>query len=250
MTMGYRLDAAKAAGRTFRRAPRPFLSEVLALGLAIEHKGRAPERWVLDVLPGLRERPIEMGTITYTQSGMGPYEQYVLRGIASLTQPRVIFEIGTFEGQTTIALAEAAPGADVFTLDLPRGASVPHAVPHEAESVAQDAVGGRFRDKTAAARITQLRGDSTSFDFSPWFGKCDLVLVDGGHDYETVKTDTATALRLRSASGIIVWDDYIPGWPGVVRAVDELNDPRIFHLVNTTLAILLSPGGPVAEQGR
>lgn len=238
MGLGYWRDMAKAAGHELRRAPRPFIREMLTLGLEIQHRRKAPQRWVLDVFPGLRERPIEMGIVTYAQSGMGPYEQYVLRGLAEATDPRIIFEIGTFEGQTTLALAEATPRADIFTLDLPRGASVPHAVVHEAESVARDSTGAYFSATMAAARITQLRGDSRSFDFSPWFGKCDLVLVDGGHDYETAKSDTENALRLRSASGIIVWDDYIPGWPGVVHAVDELRDPRIVHLANTTLAIL------------
>lgn len=237
--MGYWKLAAKAAGREFRRAPRPFLREVLTLGLERQHRRKAPERWMLHVFPELRERPIEMGTITYTQSGMGPYEQYVLRGVAALTRPRRIFEIGTFEGETTLALAEAAPESEIFTLDLPRGASASHFVAHETAVVDRDGVGVRFYGTEAADRITQLRADSRTFDFSPWAGTCDLVLIDGGHDYETARRDTHNALRLRSASGIVVWDDYIPGWPGVVRAVDELNDSRIICVANTTLAVLV-----------
>lgn len=239
--LGYWTEVAKAAARELRRAPRPFARDLLSVGLARQQAATAPERWVLDVFPELRDRPVEMGTVTYTQSGMGPYEQYVLRGVAHLRRPRRIFEIGTFEGATTLILAEAAPSAEIYTLDLPRGASPAHAVAHEVEAVADDAIGARFVGSEAASRITQLRGDSTTFDFSPWFGSCDLVLVDGGHDYETVKSDTANALRLLSESATLLWDDYTAGWPGVVRAVDELGDTRIVHLANTALAVLVVP---------
>ena len=34
--------------------------------------------------------------------------------------------------------------------------------------------------------------------------------------------DSVTALKLISRAGVIVWDDYVRGWPGVVAAVDEL----------------------------
>ncbi len=51
---------------------------------------------------------------------------------------------------------------------------------------AKAGVGSLFAGQEAAARITQLLGDSLSFDFSPWFNSIDLVLIDGGHEYEVV----------------------------------------------------------------
>ena len=220
-------------------APRDFLRELATLGLVREQRRKAPERWVLDVYPGLRDVAVDMGEITYSQSGMGPYEQYVLCGLASLIQPGRIFEIGTFEGATTLLLARAAPSAEVLTLDLAPGIPIAAEVAHEREAVNSARIGVRFRDAGESGRIVQLLGDSTTFDFSPWFDSCDLVLVDGSHAREAVASDTANAMNLIHDSGTIIWDDYLPGWPGVVAAVDELRDRRIVHLANTTLAVLV-----------
>ena len=66
------------------------------------------------------------------------------------------------------------------------------------------------------------------------------MLVDAGHEYEFVKADTETALRLIRPGGTILWDDYDPGWPGVVRAVDGTGLP-IICFTHTDMAALL-PG--------
>jgi len=236
--MAHWSKAAQAAYRQLMASPREYLRDMAHVGLGRETERRAPERWVLDLFPALRDLPIEMGVVSYGQSGMGPYELYVLRGIASLIQPRRIFEVGTFEGATTLALANAAPDAEVLTLDLPSG-SPGEGVRHETDSVDQGRTGIRFRDTRAADSIIQLVGDSRLFDFSPWYGTCDLVLIDGCHERSVVESDTANAIRLASRNGIVVWDDYIPGWPGVVAAVDALASPRVVRLANTTLAIQL-----------
>ncbi len=55
----------------------------------------------------------------------------------------------------------------------------------------------------------------------------DLILVNAGHEYEYVQADTANALKMLSPAGLLVWDDYHVGWPGVVRAVEEVALPII-----------------------
>ena len=99
-------------------------------------------------------------------------------------------------------------------------------------------VGQRFAGRPEAQRIRQLLGDSTTFDFSPYHGAIDFAFIDACHDYAFVKSDTANALRM-VPRGVIVWHDYYPGWPGVVRAVDELLPKhRIMHIAGTSLAVL------------
>ena len=54
--------------------------------------------------------------------------------------------------------------------------------------------------------VIQLYGDSTKFDFS----KIDfsMALIDGGHDYHTVKSDTLNLIRYIKKPGWIFWHDY------------------------------------------
>jgi hypothetical protein len=49
----------------------------------------------------------------------------------------------------------------------------------------------------------------------------DIVYIDAAHEYDAVKADIAAWLPKVKAGGIICGDDYVPGWPDVVRAVDE-----------------------------
>jgi predicted O-methyltransferase YrrM len=102
--------------------------------------------------------------------------------------------------------------------------------------VRRHGVGSRFQGLAEAERITQLLGDSRSFDFSPWAGTIDLVLVDAGHEWDAVAADTRTAQALLAPGGVIVWDDYMTTWPDVIRAVDACALPT-FHLARSDFAI-------------
>lgn len=166
---------------------------------------------------------------------MDPLEQYVLGALAQVRQPRRIFEIGTYDGATTLLLARNAPDAEVFTLDLPPEGAGAATVTEEVKNAGQG-VGRRFRGTDESERITQLLGDSRTFDFGPWYGTVDFVVVDGGHELDCVRADTATAFRLLKPGGVIVWDDYERGWPGVVQAVDECGRPTT-HIAGTALAV-------------
>jgi predicted O-methyltransferase YrrM len=50
----------------------------------------------------------------------------------------------------------------------------------------------------------------------------DVVYIDASHDYESVKEDVLNWLPKVKKGGIICGDDYTPGWPGVVKAVNEI----------------------------
>lgn len=138
-------------------------------------------------------------------------------------------------------LARNGPDAEVFTLDLDPNSideEQPAIIGDEVENIRGGGVGRRFLGTPEAGRIHQLWGDSKAFDYSPFEGGMDFVFIDACHDYTFVKSDTANALRMVSR-GVIVWHDYHPGWPGVVRAVDELlPEHRPVHIAGTTLAVL------------
>jgi predicted O-methyltransferase YrrM len=203
----------------------------------------SPTRDIFAAFPGIESVEVDLGPSRYTPNNLDPFERHALAAICLLRRPARIFEIGTFDGDTTRVLARNAPGAEIFTLDLP--VSEVSGATEEAEraNVAAGGVGARFRGRPESGQITQLLGDSRLFDFSPWFGSIDLVVVDAGHEWDAVSADTATAARLLAPGGIIVWDDYMPYWPAVVRAVDEC-PLSTFHLARSDFAIHDSAASP------
>ncbi len=164
-------------------------------------------------------------------------ELTVLAAICAARRPAAIFEIGTFDGRTTLNLAEnSPPDARIYTLDLPAaqiGATAHALAAGEDAFVRKRESGARFASSPHASRITQLYGDSAQFDFSPYRGAIDLVFVDASHAYEYVLADTRSALAMLRPGGVILWHDYGTGdWPGVNRALNELRrtDPRLANL--------------------
>ena len=177
-------------------------------------------------------------------------ELVALALLVRTVRPQHVFEIGTFDGRTTLTLADNAPEARVSTLDLPRtelDRTAFAVAPEERALIDKDASGSRFLAfADARARIEQCYGDSATFDFSPYAGRCQFVFIDGSHAYEYVRSDTERAFAMVGARGVIAWHDY-GEWPGVTRALNEYvaTDRRfggLRRIDGTTLAIL-SVGG-------
>ena len=162
-----------------------------------------------------------------------------------------IVEIGTFDGRTTLNLAVNAPqGCHVLTLDLPADHATAFAIEaSERTLVDKPASGERIRTcspawRSYARRITQLFGDSASFDWSRYHGRAGLVFVDGSHAYDYARKDSETALQLVRPGGVVLWHDY-GVWPGVTQALDELESRRHLGLVNikgSSLVFWRAPG--------
>lgn len=188
----------------------------------------------------LREEAAALGNVSLL-------ELVVLNKLVRSSRPRSIVEIGTFDGRTTLNLAANAPDdARVYTLDLPRQEVESTAFPldrFDRYCVEKDRSGSRFLGTDCERKITQLYGDSATFDFGPYRDQTDFVFVDGAHSYEYVLSDSRNALSLlRGGKGIIVWHDYNE-WDGVTIALNELyrSDPAFAGLKwiqKTTLAYL------------
>ncbi|MFN2370823.1 MAG: class I SAM-dependent methyltransferase, partial [Candidatus Krumholzibacteriia bacterium] len=124
-----------------------------------------------------------------------------------------LFEIGTFDGRTTLNLAGNAPnGCSVVTLDLPPDTQTKNQLTDgERIWVNKPTSGARFTrygGGAATAGITQLYGDSADFDFSPFRNRCSLVFVDGSHSYENVLSDSRNAFEMVRTGGVVLWHDY------------------------------------------
>jgi predicted O-methyltransferase YrrM len=245
METRYWMKAVGSLVRNLRH--KAFAQDLLRSGLVADAARKAPEVHILKMYPQAKRELIPMGDVRFRVYNMDPMEQYCLAVIARIRQPKRIFEIGTFDGATSLLLARSVPDAHVFTLDLPP-AAVEEANEHLQRALsAVDGEGSRFRGEPEAARITQLYGDSRTFDFSPYYGQMDLVVVDGGHEADCVVPDTEHALAMLAPGGVVVWDDYTTNWPAVVAAVDHAAERRGLAIVrpSSTEFALYDSSGPV-----
>jgi hypothetical protein len=156
-------------------------------------------------------------------------ELMVIASMARRAIPLVAFEIGTFDGRTALNIAaNLTPDGRVYTLDLPKTGLQEtrfELVPGEIVFVDKESSGSKFAGTAYAARITQLFGDSATFDFSQYEGQMGLVFVDGSHAFEYVLQDSITALRLAAPEqSVILWHDYQEDWPGVMQVLNQLHD--------------------------
>jgi len=166
-------------------------------------------------------------------------ELAILSAVAASCENRSnIFEIGTFDGRTTLNLALSAPAqCHIFTLDLPPDQPTKfRIVDGERHMVRKPAPGSRYEKYRAShpqaiGRIQQLLGDSATFDYAPYENSCALVFVDGSHAYEYVKSDTDAAMRLVRKGGVVIWHDY-GIWEGVTNALEELEQRQHLGLCN------------------
>ena len=94
----------------------------------------------------LEDTKTELGSIRQ-------YEIFVLCSLVRATNAKTVFEIGTFNGQTTRNISKNLPSdGKIYTLDLNQTIE-------------------------CTQKIVPLCGDSTKFDFLPYFNKVDTRLV-------------------------------------------------------------------------
>jgi|SRR3989344_2290688 len=164
----------------------------------------------------------------------------ILIGILRALQPNSIFEIGTAYGLMTKYMAQAAPNAEIHTLDIgtqdyDSAKYIVDGWNKDYRSKDNSDVGRAYRDAGLEKRIIQHIGDSGTFDFSPYYGKIDFVLVDADHGYYGAKHDLEEAFEMVNQGGLVVVDDYgkLHHNEGIVLAVLEaVKDGRDFYFVN------------------
>jgi len=174
------------------------------------------------------QESIQLRQSTVADGNVATEELAFIARLAKRRNPKTIFEIGTFNGRTTLNLAANSPeDTKVYTLDLPREKLESTKLPitlGDKKFIDKDNIGSKFIGTDCERKIIQLYGDSATFDFSPYYNTIDLVFVDGSHSYEYELNDSRKALKLlRNGKGVILWHDYgSPTWPGVTKALDEL----------------------------
>jgi len=198
------------------------------------------------------EDHIQMLSSGWPLGGMPPQDLYALLRVVKWIKPRKIFEIGTFKGITTTHLALNSE-AEVYTLDVPRemAANLSGYSPGDLELLQpREAIGETYRPFNKNGQIQQLFGDSRLFDYQPYLGSMDLVLVDGCHIYDGVLSDSQKAFDLLGERGAVMWHDFA-NLRAVTRAVRTLGRKwPIYHIEGTFLALHVRGVMPGDEQRR
>jgi hypothetical protein len=156
-----------------------------------------------------------------------------------------IFEFGTFLGSTTLNLALSIPhDGRVFTLDLDESSLASIQQDPADAPLSQTHIKTRsldFENSEVHHKVQTLIGNSVTFDCADWKDSIDLVFIDGGHDYLTVKADTENALSIvrKDKPSCILWHDYRnPDYPDLTAYLDTLSEHwPIFHVEETHLCL-------------
>ena len=184
-------------------------------------------------------------TLSNYASRDGNVSEFELLAIAHFVasfQPRILLELGTFDGNTTLQMALNSPlDARIHTLDLPESCTEAYLDPFELKYVQDKKKKERkFLETHVSKKICQHLGDSTSYDFK-LFGNPDLIFIDASHSYVCVKSDTENALKILNKGGIILWHDFTPQWMGVWRYLQELAHVLpLIHIKNSSLVFYKS----------
>ncbi|MFH1227766.1 MAG: class I SAM-dependent methyltransferase [Planctomycetota bacterium] len=226
----------------------PLLTTICA------HFGYSPKKAISHIIPTIKLTEIASDDTTISiqepiaiAGNVSLLELIVLNKLIRIHKPGKIFEIGTFDGRTTLNMAaNCSEGAKLYTLDLPSSELYSTKLPiiyGDRFYIDKKTSGSRYISKPYADKITQLYGDSATFDFSPYFNTIDFIFIDGSHSYEYVLNDTSVAMKLlNDGKGLILWHDYI--MEEVNKALNELYTghdkrfERLKHIEGTSLVSL------------
>jgi len=179
----------------------------------------------------------------------------VWRNILSDMKPKRFLEVGTFEGQSAVFMAEGcapAGGFEMTCIDTWAGGI-------EHNPAAMSEVEARFDRNMARAQakhafklrkmktessvaLAQLLAEGAADSF-------DVVYIDASHQAPDVLADAVLSFKLTRIGGVMVFDDYLWRMAGP-GANDILNAPKvgIDAFVNTYLRKLNVVMGPPIRQ--
>jgi len=223
----------------------------------VERRFEAEAREIFRVLP--RAVPIEaiigqdlgqLENFSFLDDTSTVLDLLLLRGLARRRPGCRYFEIGTFRGESAVAVADVA--SEVVTLSLSDdqlrslGAEESYVTAHRVFSAGDP-------------KVQQIFGDSNTFDVTPFLDWADLLFIDGDHARKAVESDTRRFLPVvRPGTGVVVWHDAFlsplrPRWEvlaGIGAALSADQRSALVHVANT-LAVALIPTAhtlPTIEQ--
>lgn len=167
--------------------------------------------------------PSELGSVPV-------FDAMLLAALLRLSRPRRVLEFGTYLGYSTRVLLENSDDfCRIVSIDLPHGSSIgePSLSVSELELHASAEINDEYLrelqfhegprylsgiDQVDSDRVKLVKSDSRKLNrgylTAEAGGPFDLIFIDGGHDRETIRSDTELAIECASRHGLIVWHDY------------------------------------------
>lgn len=182
---------------------------------------------------------LNLSYLEFKSGNISLYELFCICSIVKVLEPNLVMEFGTFDGRTTINIANNLPiNGKIITVDLPFP-DKPEGTPVKLKTKFRLADG--IEDKNdelgfvgvpklfenhmykTSGKIQQIWSDTAMIDpiNSKWKNKVDLFFIDASHTYENCYNDSKIAYQIIKQYGIIIWHDY-NGWPGVTKALDQI----------------------------
>lgn len=188
---------------------------------------------ITDILPGFKET---LETVDFLGGGSTPPDLSLIKALCRTKPACKYFEIGTWRGESVSNAAEVSEECYIINLDPIKSFN------------------GEYKDifgffSNGKKNITQLYGDSTTYDFGALNKKFDVIFIDADHHYPFIKNDTSKVLmHLAKDNSIIIWHDYglNPATPryetisAILDAVPAEKHKNLYHVSNTLCAIYTS----------
>jgi predicted O-methyltransferase YrrM len=193
------------------------------------------------LFPGFKET---LNTFAFLDGGSSAIDLSVIRGLCKTLPNCTYFEIGTCRGESVANVADVC--SKCYTLDLK---------PEQYTDKAEGSLVGFF--SKSIKNVTQLWGDSATFDYAGLGQKFDVVFIDGDHHYDFVKSDTANVFKhLVHENTIVIWHDYATDviyprnevYAGILDGVPAELHKNLYGVTNSICAIYTNRKLPAIEQ--
>jgi predicted O-methyltransferase YrrM len=216
-----------------------FTNTVLSFDQRKRLVARFPTQELTEIFPDMSSLNVSLEDFRFKPGNVSFDELVVIATLTRHLKPKIVFEFGTFDGNTTLQMARNSPSdCVIYTLDLPEGQhrAMLRLDPGDTLMMGNSMV--RFQGREEARKIRVLRSDSATYDYSSLRKKVDLVFIDGAHSYEYVANDTEKGLEMLARGGVIVWHDYMV-WNDVTDYLNERSGRlSLKHIRGTSLVML------------
>jgi hypothetical protein len=161
---------------------------------------RLPKVRIEELFPGIDSLAVNVPLSAVSGEDewiLPPRELAVLGAICMYCHPQRVFEIGTYKGSSALTMALNTPeSTEVFTLDLDPSARDTHKHGLGVGGFPPFEVGSHYQASPVKYKISQLFGNSFTYNYEPFLHRMNLVVVDADHTYEFVRKDTEAAFAL------------------------------------------------------